>query len=594
MKRLVFALLAIAIAAGLAFLTPLGAQAVGLGSAGTTTALPTAEHTTLTPDTAVEHMYALDKHITTKHSCTNPMTTDGPVCDAIIRTDIPSVSANAMTADATPSGFGPTDLRSAYNLASAATADGSGETVAVMEAADDPDLESDLGTYRSEFGLPACTTANGCFSKVNGSGQQGDYPPANSGWGGEASLDVDMVSAICPNCHILVVESEDLEGAQNVAVSLGAKFISNSWGTGDGSGDASADADFDHAGVVDVASSGDSGFGVSFPASSKYVVAAGGTSLTRDSSTARGWTETAWSGAGAGCSSWETKPSWQTDSGCANRTVADVSADADPGTGVAFFDSFDQGGWGVVGGTSVASPIIASVFALAGAPSSSSPAASVLYANSGALNDITSGSDGTCNPTYLCTAGTGYDGPTGLGTPNGLGAFNGSGSSSGSSSGSGSGSGTGSTGGSGSGSGSGGSGSTGGSGSGTAATLTSGLSSSLCVDDRSSSTAAGNPVQIWGCDNTGAQQWTEASNGTIQALGGCLDVTYSGKTSGTKVQYWQCNGTGAQQWTTGSNGSLVNPESGLCLDDPNSSTSWGTQLEIWTCNGGANQKWTVG
>ena len=448
MKRLVFALLAIAIAAGLAFLTPLGAQAVGLGSAGTPTALPTAEHTTLTPDTAVEHMYALDKHITTKHSCTNPMTTDGPVCDAIIRTDIASVSANAMTADATPSGFGPTDLRSAYNLASAATADGSGETVAVMEAADDPDLESDLGTYRSEFGLPACTTANGCFSKVNGSGQQGDYPPANSGWGGEASLDVDMVSAICPNCHILVVESEDLEGAQNVAVSLGAKFISTSWGTADGSGDAGADADFDHAGVVDVASSGDSGFGVSFPASSKYVVAAGGTSLTRDSSTARGWTETAWSGAGAGCSSWETKPSWQTDSGCANRTVADVSADADPGTGVAFFDSFDQGGWGVVGGTSVASPIIASVFALAGTPSSSSPAASVLYAHSGALNDVTSGSDGTCNPTYLCTAGTGYDGPTGLGTPNGLGAFNGTGSSSGS--GSGSGSGTGSTGGSGS------------------------------------------------------------------------------------------------------------------------------------------------
>jgi Ricin-type beta-trefoil lectin domain len=583
MKRLVFGLLAIAIAAGLAFLTPLGAEAAGLGSTATPTAVPTAEHTTLTPDTAVEHMYTLDKHITTKHSCTKPMQTGGPVCDALIRTDVASVRADAMSPDATPSGFGPSDLQSAYDLASAAAADGTGATVAVMEAADDPNLESDLGTYRAQFGLSACTTANGCFSKVNGSGQQGDYPPANSGWGGEASLDVDMVSAICPNCHILVVESEDLEGAQNVAVSLGAKFISNSWGTGDDSGDAGADADFNHSGVVDVASSGDSGFGVSFPASSQYVVAAGGTSLTRDSSTARGWSETAWSGAGAGCSSWETKPTWQTDSGCSKRTVADVSADADPGTGVAFFDSFDQGGWGVVGGTSVASPIIASVFALAGAPSSA--AASVLYAHAGALNDITSGSDGTCSASYLCTAGVGYDGPTGLGTPDGLGAFNGSGSGSGS----GGGSGTGSTGGSGS-----GTGSTGGSGtgSGTAGTLVSGVSSNLCVDDRSSSTAGGNPVQIWGCNGTGAQTWTTASNGTIQALGGCLDVTSSGKTSGTKVQYWQCNGTGAQQWTDGSNGSLVNPESGLCLDDPGSSTSWGTQLEIWTCNGGANQEWT--
>jgi hypothetical protein len=422
MKRLVFALLAIALAAGLAFLTPLGAEAVGLSSSsGTPTAIPTAEHTTLTPDTAIEHMDALDKHISTKHSCTEPMTTDGPVCDALIRTDVASVRADAMSPDETPSGFGPSDLQSAYNLASASAADGSSETVAVMEAADDPDLESDLATYRSQFGLSACTTANGCFRKVNGSGEQGDYPPANSGWGGEASLDVDMVSAICPNCHILVVESEDLEGAQNIAVSLGAKFISNSWGTSDDSGDASADADFNHTGVVDVASSGDSGFGVSFPASSQYVVAAGGTSLTRDSSTARGWSETAWSGAGAGCSSWETKPTWQTDSGCSKRTDTDVSADADPGTGVAFFDSFGQGGWGVVGGTSVASPIIASTFALAGTPST--PAASVLYAHSGALNDITSGSDGTCNPTYLCTAGPGYDGPTGLGTPNGTGAF---------------------------------------------------------------------------------------------------------------------------------------------------------------------------
>ena len=530
MRRALFAAVAVIAGTGLAVIAPATA-----GAAATT-----------------------GRHVTTEHACAKPLTPGGPVCYALIRTDIPQVRANALTPELTPSGYGPTDLRSAYNLATASASDGGGATVAVMEAADDPDLESDLATYRAQYGLPACTTANGCFSKVNGSGQQGNYPPGDTGWGGEASLDVEMVSAICPNCHILVVESTDLEGAQNVAVSLGARFLSNSWGTGDGSGDSGADGDFNHAGVVDVASSGDSGYGVSFPASSRYVVAAGGTSLQR-ASTSRGWSETAWSGAGAGCSSWESKPSWQTDTGCSRRTVADVSAVADPGTGVAFYDTYGQGGWGVVGGTSVASPIIASVFALAGAPSSA--AASVLYAHAGSLNDVTSGSDGSCSPSYLCTAQAGYDGPTGLGTPNGLGAFNGSGSTGG---------GTGATG-----------------------PIVSGVSSSLCIDDSNSSTTAGSPVQIWGCNGTGAQSWTVESNGTLQVLGGCLDVTSSGTSAGTKVQYWTCNGTGAQQWEQGGSGSLVNPESGLCLDDPGSSTTWGTQLQIWTCNGTGAQNWTL-
>ena len=521
---------ALAAAAGLAFLAPTGAHAASAPAASA-------------------------HQITTERACSAPLHPGGPVCYALIRTDVATVKANALAPDATPSGYGPSDLRSAYNLASASASDGSGQTVAVMEAADNPNLESDLATYRSQYGLPACTTANGCFSKVNGSGQQGNYPPGDTGWGGEASLDVDMVSAVCPLCHILVVESQDLEGAQNVAVSLGAHFISNSWGTGDGSGDAGADADFNHAGVVDVASTGDSGYGVSFPATSQYVVAAGGTSLDRNSGTSRGWSETAWSGAGAGCSSWESKPSWQTDTGCSRRTDADVSAVADPGTGVAFYDTYGSGGWGVVGGTSVSSPIIASVFALAGAPSSA--AASVLYAHSGSLNDVTSGSDGSCSPSYLCTAQSGYDGPTGLGTPNGLGAFGGSGSSSNS------------------------------------GPIVSGVDSSLCVDDSNSSTTAGAAVQIWGCNGTGAQNWTVASNGTLQVLGGCLDVTSGGTASGTKVQYWTCNGTGAQQWTQGSNGSLVNPQSGLCLDDPGSTTTWGTQLQIYTCNGTNAQRWTL-
>jgi Ricin-type beta-trefoil lectin domain len=494
---------------------------------------------------------------TTRHACATPLVAGGPVCYALVRTDIRPISAAALGPHATPSGYGPSDLQSAYNLAGASASDGAGATVAVIENADDPNLESDLGVYRAQYGLPACTTANGCFAKVNQSGQEGDYPAGNTGWGTEASLDVDMVSAICPSCHIIVVEAADLNAAQNTAVSLGAHFISNSWGTGDNSGDGGWDGDYNHAGVVEVASSGDSGYGVSYPASSQYVVAAGGTSLSRNSSVSRGWSETAWSGAGAGCSSWEAKPSWQKDTGCGNRTVADVSAIADPNTGVAVYDTYGESGWFVVGGTSVASPLIASVFALAGAPSGS--AAAELYAHAANLNDVTSGSDGSCG-SYLCTAGAGYDGPTGLGTPDGLGAFNGSG---------------------------------GGGSAPATGPIVSGVSSSLCVDDSNSSTTPGSHIQIWACNGTGAQQWTVESNGTLQVLGGCLDVTSSGTASGTKVQYWTCNGTGAQQWAAGANGSLVNPESGLCLDDPGATTTQGTQLQIYTCNGTNAQHWTL-
>jgi hypothetical protein len=494
--------------------------------------------------------------VATAHACAQPSHPGTPVCYALVRTDLHAVRAQAVAPDATPSGFGPSDLQRAYNLASAAASNGAGATVAVTELADNPNLESDLATYRSQYGLPACTTANGCFRKVNQSGQQGNYPPGDSGWGTEASLDIDMISAVCPKCHILVVEAGDLSAAQNTAVSLGAHFISNSWGTGDGSGNAGADADFNHAGVVDVASSGDGGYGVSFPATSQYVVAAGGTSLRQDSS-GRGWSETVWSGSGAGCSSWEAKPSWQKDTGCgSHRTVADVAAVADPGTGVAVYDTYGQGGWFVVGGTSASSPIIASVYALAGAPSAA--AASVLYSHSSSLYDVTSGSDGSCSPSYLCNGTAGFDGPTGLGTPNGLGAFNGSG---------------------------GGAQRTG--------AVTSGISSSLCLDDRSSSTANFNPVQIWGCNGSGAQQWTVAAGNTLQVLGKCLDVNAAGTADGTAVQLYDCNGTGAQVWQPQSNGSLLNPNSGKCLDDPNSSTSEGTQVQIWDCNGTAAQHWNL-
>jgi subtilase family serine protease len=301
--------------------------------------------------------------------------------------------------------------------------------VAIVDAYDDPSAEADLGAYRSQYGPPSCTTANGCFKKVNESGGT-SYPTSNGGWAQEISLDLDMVSAICPNCHILLVEASsssfaDLGTAENYAAAH-ANEISNSWGGSDTS-DSIYGSYFNHPGVAITASTGDGGYGVEYPASSDYVTAVGGTSLTRNASSPRGWMETAWSGAGSGCSSYNTRSSWQASvtTGCSRRAVADVSADADPNTGVAVYDSFSyQGyaGWLVFGGTSVASPIVASVYALAGNASNVSYG-SFPYAHTGSINDVTSGSNGSCSPTELCTAGTGWDGPTGLGTPNGTGAF---------------------------------------------------------------------------------------------------------------------------------------------------------------------------
>jgi subtilase family serine protease len=202
---------------------------------------------------------------------------------------------------------------------------------------------------------------------------------------------------------------------------LHAKYVSNSYGGGESSSDPSFDtAYYKHNGVAVTASAGDSGYGVAYPAASRFVVAVGGTSL-QTSANARGWTETAWSGTGSGCSQFDAKPKWQLDTGCSMRTNNDVAADANPDTGVAIYDTYDQGGWLEVGGTSASSPIIASVYALAGAPAKT--AAKTIYSHTTDLFDVTSGSDGSCSPAYLCTAGPGYDGPTGWGTPNGVAAF---------------------------------------------------------------------------------------------------------------------------------------------------------------------------
>ncbi len=342
-------------------------------------------------------------------------------------------------ADATsPSGYGPSDLQSAYGLTSAAASRGSGETIAIVDAYDDPNAEADLAKYRSYYGLTSCTTANGCFKKVGQTGSTTSLPAADSGWAEEISLDLDMASATCPNCSITLVEATsasmaDLGTSVNEAVKLGAKFVSNSYGGSESSSDTSYDSSyFNHPGVAITVSAGDSAYGAEYPAASKYVTSVGGTKLAT-SSTTRGWTESVWKtstteGTGSGCSKYDAKPSWQTDTGCAKRMISDVSAVADPATGVSVYDSYGvTAGWYTFGGTSASSPIIAGVYALAGTPSSSSYPAQFPYkaAGTSALNDVTSGNNGSCSTSYFCTAGSGYDGPTGWGTPEGTGAFTG-------------------------------------------------------------------------------------------------------------------------------------------------------------------------
>jgi hypothetical protein len=344
-------------------------------------------------------------------------------------------TVSPKASSASPTGYGPSDLQSAYGLTSAASSNGSGETVAIVDAYDDPNAAADLATYRSYYGLPSCTTSNGCFKKVSQTGSTTSLPTADSGWAGEESLDLDMVSAVCPNCNILLVEAKsasdaNLGTAVNEAVKLGAKFVSNSYGGSESSSDTTYDSSYyNHPGVAITASAGDSGYGAEYPAASQYVTAVGGTALSTDSSS-RGWTESVWNtssteGTGSGCSANDPKPSWQTDSGCSTRMIADVSAVADPATGVSVYDTYQASGWNTYGGTSASAPIIASVYALAGTPGSSDYPAQYPYAKAGtaALNDVTSGSNGSCSTSYFCTAGPGYDGPTGWGTPEGTSAF---------------------------------------------------------------------------------------------------------------------------------------------------------------------------
>jgi len=346
-------------------------------------------------------------------------------CFAHVVTDARGNPHNGKTTpNATPSGYGPAQLQAAYLIPA-----GSGSpTVAIVDAFAYPTAEADLAVYRAQYGLPACTTANGCLKIV---GQTGGKPPSrvDVGWDQEQALDLDMVSAACPNCHILLVQASSASfsnlwtGVDYAKTVAGVRAISNSYGNTDSSSYAQYDSHYAGNNIAITVSTGDYGYGAQWPATAPGAVAVGGTSLRAGGGT-RGWTETVWDGAGSGCGLGHPKPTWQngvTDA-CGGRMEADISAVADPNTGVAVYgpSSRTTQQWMVFGGTSASAPLIGAMFALR---NGSINAASSIYSHTGNLNDVTSGSNGTCPVSYYCNAQAGYDGPTGLGTPNGTGAL---------------------------------------------------------------------------------------------------------------------------------------------------------------------------
>jgi subtilase family serine protease len=347
-------------------------------------------------------------------------------CHALKMVDAKGVSPAATNPPST--GLTPQQLQDAYKLTGLQSG---GRTVAIVDAYGYPNLERDLGVYRSKFGLGTCNRANGCLKILNQNGGT-SLPRMDVGWAQEQALDVDAVSAACPDCKIVVLQATtasfaNLGTAVNTAAKLGVAAISNSYGsTGDAPDSSYGKAYYNHPGIAVTASTGDNGYqGGSFPASSTYTTAVGGTSLVK-ASTSRGWSETVWSGTGSGCSTYNLALSGAAayDTGCANRAMADVSAAADPGKGglaVYYPSSRTASTWGQFGGTSEASPIIASVYALSG--NTAGAANEIPYAQAGNLFDVTSGSNGSCPTSQWCTARSGWDGPTGLGTPNGVGGF---------------------------------------------------------------------------------------------------------------------------------------------------------------------------
>jgi Ricin-type beta-trefoil lectin domain/Putative Ig domain len=574
--------------------------------------------------------------------CPTPTSPGVMACLSVIKTGTRAAFSPDLV---NPFAYRPVDLQKAYNLIAASKGRGKGMTVALVDGGDDPDASKNLAAYRKEWGLPACNAATGagCLVKVNQNGKTSPLPIADptGSWEVEESLDLDMVSAICPNCRILLVEASfdaanipndydpgiaQFSAAENSAVALGAKFVSNSWGGPESFADLAYNSAFRHPGVAITVAAGDAGYGVSYPASTQFVTSVGGTSLLPASGKGRGWTESAWSETGSGCSAIQAKPAWQavddtSPDGCLTRTDNDVSAVADPNTGVWIYDTYPYLGqtldWESVGGTSAASPIIASVYALAGTPKAGTYPASYLYQNGhpAHLYPATGGVNGWCESfrAYLCHGEPGYDAPTGLGTPDGITAF---------------------------------ASSTAGDtisvtdpgtldvSSGakasialqaadsaaktltwTARNLPKGLSISrsgvISGTPATTATALTSKVTATAADGTGAKgsasfsivvapdlaSGYRTSIGAVAAVFStlCLDDTGNAAVNGTKAEFAPCATSAEQQWAlvpdAAPNGSQTLQIHGKCLGT--AGTASGSALELETCNGSAGEAWSL-
>ena len=371
-----------------------------------------------------------------------------PVCSSATETTVQCMSFEitgvvSFEGGGEKGGLSPENLRSAYKLPASGGKEPEQQTVAIVDAYNDPNAESDLKKYREKYKLPECTESNKCLKKVNQKGEVGSYPANESGWSVEMSLDLDMVSAICSECHILLVEAtsdtySNMETAENEAATLKATEISDSWGGPERSGETSEDSSFEHSGIPITVAAGDECYineceGLerpNWPATSPHVIAVGGTKLEK-ASNSRGWSESVWDepeseygaiGTGSGCSLYESKPSYETGSSCSKRTDDDVAAVAACKSPLSIYDSYEREGWFVECGTSAASPIVAGVEALSTSEArKDGPELFGKLASQGKLFDVTEGHnwDLTNCGTYLCNAEVGYDGPTGNGTPDG-------------------------------------------------------------------------------------------------------------------------------------------------------------------------------
>jgi subtilase family serine protease len=324
------------------------------------------------------------------HVCPGPASPGSGRCHIVVR---PFVSGS-------PTGLSPATIKSVYGYTTSATA-GAGKTIAIVDAYNDPTAESDLAVFSSQYGLPACTTANGCFQKVNQSGGT-HYPRTNAGWALEISLDIQWAHAIAPGAKILLVEASsnsftNLLIAEDYAKAH-AQYVSNSWGGSEFSGESSYDGHFVQSGVSFFVSAGDAGLPAEYPSASPNVISVGGTTLHFSGSTFT--SETGWSGGGGGCSTYENATSAQSSFSqygqvnCGGRRATpDLSLDADPASGVSVYDSTrynGQSGWWTVGGTSASSPMIAAHAAISGAVVNSA----YVYGNNITFRDITSGNNG--------------------------------------------------------------------------------------------------------------------------------------------------------------------------------------------------------